>query len=60
MIGHKIGLTSRAMQRAGNITEPDYGTLLDGMLFRDGQDVPIGLVRFRILGEPKKVAGKAA
>jgi 2-oxo-hept-3-ene-1,7-dioate hydratase len=39
-IGHKIGLTSRAMQRAGNISEPDYGTLLDDMLFRDGQDVP--------------------
>lgn len=40
-IGHKIGLTSRAMQRAANITEPDYGTLLDDMLFRDGEDVPI-------------------
>jgi len=40
MIGHKIGLTSRAMQRAGNITEPDYGTLLDDMLLSDGQDAP--------------------
>ena len=39
-IGHKIGLTSRAMQRAGNITEPDYGTLLDDMLIADGQDLP--------------------
>lgn len=39
--GHKIGLTSRAMQRASNITEPDYGTLLDSMFFRDGHDVPI-------------------
>lgn len=39
-IGHKIGLTSRAMQRAGNITEPDYGTLLDDMQFRDGGDIP--------------------
>lgn len=39
-IGHKIGLTSRAMQRAGNITEPDYGTLLDDMLLQDGRDVP--------------------
>jgi ABC-type Fe3+/spermidine/putrescine transport system ATPase subunit len=27
---------------------------------RAGQAVPIGLVRFRILGEPRKVAGKAA
>jgi 2-oxo-hept-3-ene-1,7-dioate hydratase len=41
IIGHKIGLTSRAMQRSSNITEPDYGVLLDDMLFADGQDVPI-------------------
>ena len=40
-IGRKIGLTSRAMQRAVNITEPDHGLLLDDMLFPDGQDVPI-------------------
>jgi 2-oxo-hept-3-ene-1,7-dioate hydratase len=39
-IGHKIGLTSRAMQRASNISEPDYGLLLDDMLFPDGQDLP--------------------
>lgn len=39
-IGRKIGLTSRAMQRAVNITEPDYGLLLDNMLFPDGQDIP--------------------
>ena len=28
MIGHKIGLTSRAMQVSSQIDEPDYGTLL--------------------------------
>lgn len=39
-IGHKIGLTSRAMQRAGNISEPDSGTLLDDMLFQDGGEIP--------------------
>jgi 2-oxo-hept-3-ene-1,7-dioate hydratase len=38
-IGHKIGLTSRAMQLAAQITEPDYGTLLDSMLLRDGSEV---------------------
>lgn len=42
IIGHKIGLTSRAMQRSSNVTEPDFGTLLDDMLFPDGQDIPIG------------------
>jgi len=39
MVGHKIGLTSRAMQIASQITEPDYGTLLDSMLLRDGSEV---------------------
>ena len=38
-IGHKIGLTSRAMQLASQITAPDYGTLLDSMLLRDGEQV---------------------
>ena len=39
VIGHKIGLTSRAMQIASQITEPDYGCLLDDMLLRDGSEV---------------------
>lgn len=41
VIGHKIGLTSRAMQRSSNVTEPDFGTLLDDMLFPNGQDIPV-------------------
>jgi len=41
IIGHKIGLTSRAMQRSSNVTEPDFGTLLDDMLFLDGNDIPM-------------------
>lgn len=40
-IGHKIGLTSRAMQMSSNITEPDYGTLLDDMLFEESSDIPL-------------------
>ncbi|HYD78096.1 2-oxo-hept-4-ene-1,7-dioate hydratase [Ramlibacter sp.] len=39
VIGHKIGLTSRAMQQSSQIDEPDYGTLLDDMLFQPG-DIP--------------------
>jgi 2-oxo-hept-3-ene-1,7-dioate hydratase len=39
--GHKIGLTSRAMQQASQITEPDYGTLLDDMFFPEGSDIPM-------------------
>ena len=34
--GYKIGLTSRAMQTAMHIDEPDYGTLLDDMFFANG------------------------
>lgn len=37
--GHKIGLTSRAMQLSSQIDEPDYGTLLDDMFFAPG-DIP--------------------
>ncbi len=40
ILGHKIGLTSRAMQQASQITEPDYGTLLDDMFFEQGGDIP--------------------
>ncbi|HXD40559.1 MAG TPA: 2-oxo-hepta-3-ene-1,7-dioic acid hydratase [Ramlibacter sp.] len=38
--GHKIGLTSRAMQQASQIDEPDYGTLLDDMFIAEGSDIP--------------------
>ncbi|MBK5073426.1 2-oxo-hepta-3-ene-1,7-dioic acid hydratase [Budviciaceae bacterium CWB-B4] len=40
MKGHKIGLTSKAMQYSSQISEPDYGTLLDDMFFDDGSDIP--------------------
>jgi 2-oxo-hept-3-ene-1,7-dioate hydratase len=42
IIGHKIGLTSRAMQSMSNINEPDYGVLLDDMLYHDGAEIPVG------------------
>ena len=40
VVGHKIGLTSRAMQTAVGITEPDYGTLFDDMPYEDGARLP--------------------
>lgn len=40
VIGHKIGLTSRAMQRASKMTEPDYGRILDDSMFNDGAAIP--------------------
>ena len=41
-IGWKIGLTSRAMQQALNITTPDSGVLLDDMVFENASTVPEG------------------
>jgi 2-oxo-hept-3-ene-1,7-dioate hydratase len=39
LIGHKIGLTSKAMQRSSMIEEPDYGHLFDDMMLADGAKV---------------------
>jgi len=39
VVGYKIGLTSRAMQMAMKIDTPDYGVLLDDMLFPNGGDI---------------------
>jgi 2-oxo-hept-3-ene-1,7-dioate hydratase len=36
VVGHKIGLTSKAMQQAMKINEPDFGTLLDYMVISNG------------------------
>ena len=40
--GHKIGLTSRAMQMQAEIDEPDFGTLFDRMFFDDGAAIEAG------------------
>ncbi len=63
--GRKIGLTSRAMQQASQITEPDFAPLMDDMFFAQGGDIEIS--RFIaprievelafILGKPLKGPG---
>ncbi len=40
LLGHKVGLTSKAMQQSVQIDEPDYGHLLDDMMLHDGAKVP--------------------
>ena len=42
MILRTIGLTSRAMQMASKMTEPDYGRILDDSLFNDGAQIQKG------------------
>lgn len=39
IVGRKIGLTSRAMQIASQIAEPDYGVLLKSMVIENGSEV---------------------
>jgi 2-keto-4-pentenoate hydratase len=36
VVGKKIGLTSKAMQKMLNVDQPDYGHILDGMVLQDG------------------------
>ncbi len=42
VIGYKIGLTSRAMQRAMKIDTPDFGVLLQSMRFENRSTIPAG------------------
>lgn len=39
VVGYKIGLTSRTMQKVMQIEEPDYGTILDDMVFEEGTEI---------------------
>lgn len=41
LVGRKIGLTSKAMQQATGITEPDYGVILDDTVYRSGAEIPV-------------------
>jgi 2-oxo-hept-3-ene-1,7-dioate hydratase len=38
--GHKIGLTSKVMQNAVGIAEPDYGVLFQDMFYADAGEIP--------------------
>jgi 2-keto-4-pentenoate hydratase len=40
--GHKVGLSSRAMQMMMGVDEPDYGHLLDDMFIYEGDEIDTG------------------
>ena len=44
VVGHKVGLSSKAMQQMMGVDEPDYGHLLDSMVL--SQDAPIPAARY--------------
>ncbi|EON93176.1 2-oxopent-4-enoate hydratase [Marinobacter lipolyticus SM19] len=41
IIGKKIGVTSRAVQRMLDVHQPDFGYLTDQMAFNQGEEMPI-------------------
>lgn len=67
LIGHKVGLTSKAMQASSQIDEPDYGYLFESMIVDDGAKVRhenycaprVEIELAFILGQPLKGPGVA-
>jgi len=53
VIGKKIGVTSKAVQRMLDVHQPDFGWLTDKMRYTDGAEMPIGsqLIQPRAEGE---------
>lgn len=41
IIGHKVGVTSTAMQKLIGIDSPDYGPVLSSTVYRDGDTIPL-------------------
>ncbi|MEZ5213404.1 MAG: hypothetical protein R2692_00485 [Microbacterium sp.] len=39
LVGRKIGLTSKAMQQATGITEPDYGVMFEDTVYATGSTI---------------------
>jgi 2-oxopent-4-enoate hydratase len=52
LVGRKIGITSKAVQGWLNVSEPDFGCLLDDMMVTHGETAPIQLMlQPRVEGE---------
>ena len=53
VIGKKIGVTSKVVQRALDVHQPDFGWLTDRMQYRSGDELPISreLIQPRAEGE---------
>jgi 2-keto-4-pentenoate hydratase len=59
IVGHKIGLTAKAMQELFGVNEPDYGHLLDTMMHDAGTPLELAeLIDPQIEVEPAFVLGK--
>ena len=41
IVGKKIGATSKAIQQMFQVNQPDYGHLLDNMMFVEGESISL-------------------
>jgi 2-keto-4-pentenoate hydratase len=59
IIGHKVGLTSKPMQRMIGVDSPDYGPVLASTIYRDGDTIPLdAFIQPKIEAEIVFVLGK--
>lgn len=59
LVGRKIGLTSKAVQRQLGVDQPDYGMLFDDMAVPDGWEIPAGrLIQPKVEAEVAFVLGR--
>ena len=42
IVGHKVGLTSKPMQKMVGVDSPDYGPVLASTIYHDGDTIPAG------------------
>jgi 2-keto-4-pentenoate hydratase len=60
IIGHKVGVTSKAMQAMIGIDSPDYGPVLSSTVYRDGDTIPLDrFIQPKIEAEIVFVLGEA-
>lgn len=52
IVGKKIGVTSKAVQNMLGVFQPDFGYLLDGMIYNEGEAIPMeSLIQPKAEGE---------